>query len=47
MSKSQQKPAPSGRVWNAPRLVRIGTIADVAGASNQPGQTVSQVATKT
>ena len=32
MTKSQQKPALSGRVWNAPRLVRIGTIADVAGA---------------
>ena len=31
MPKSQQKPAPTGRVWNAPRLVRIGTIADVAG----------------
>lgn len=32
MTKSQQKPAPTGRVWNAPRLVRIGTIADVAGS---------------
>ena len=30
MTKSQQKPAPTGRVWNAPRLKRIGTIADVA-----------------
>ena len=32
MTKSQQKPAPTGRAWNTPRLVRIGTIADVAGA---------------
>lgn len=31
MTKSQQKPAPTGRVWSAPRLERIGTIADVAG----------------
>ena len=31
MTKSQHKPALTGRVWNAPRLVRIGTIADVAG----------------
>ena len=31
MSNSQQKPAPTGRVWNTPRLKRIGTIADVAG----------------
>ena len=32
MSSSKQKPAPTGRMWNTPRLVRIGTIADVAGA---------------
>ena len=32
MSSSKQKTAPTGRMWNAPRLVRIGTIADVAGA---------------
>lgn len=32
MSKSKQTPAPTSRVWNTPRLVRIGTIADVAGA---------------
>ena len=32
MSKSQQTPARTVREWNAPRLVRIGTIADVAGA---------------
>ena len=32
MTKSQHKPAPIGHVWNAPRLVRIGTIADVAGS---------------
>lgn len=31
MSKSQQVPASSPRAWNAPRLVRIGTIVDVAG----------------
>ena len=30
MSKSQQTPARTVREWNAPRLVRIGTIADVA-----------------
>lgn len=30
MSDSKQMPAPASRVWNAPRLVRIGTIADVA-----------------
>ena len=30
MSTSKQMPASPGRVWNAPRLVRIGTIADVA-----------------
>ena len=44
MTKSQQKPALSGRVWNAPRLVRIGTIADVAGketAGTQAGNTKS------
>ena len=32
MSNSKQKPAPTSRVWNAPRLTRIGTIADVAGS---------------
>ena len=32
MSPSKQMPASPGRVWNAPRLVRIGTIADVAAA---------------
>ena len=40
MSKSQQVPASSARAWNAPRLVRIGTIADVAnsqGAGPQGG----------
>ena len=42
MSKSQQAPARTVREWNAPRLVRIGTIADVAGA---PAGT-SQNATK-
>ena len=31
MSNSKQKPTPVSRVWNAPRLIRIGTIADVAG----------------
>ena len=31
MSKSQQTPARTVREWNAPRLVRIGTIADVTG----------------
>ena len=30
MSTSKQMPASPARVWNAPRLVRIGTIADVA-----------------
>ena len=30
MSKSKQMPASSARAWNAPRLVRIGTIAEVA-----------------
>ena len=30
MSNSKQMPASPARVWNAPRLVRIGTIADVA-----------------
>lgn len=32
MTNPQQKPAPTGRVWTAPRLQRIGTIADVAGS---------------
>lgn len=32
MSKSKQMPASSARAWNAPRLVRIGTIAEVAGS---------------
>lgn len=32
MSKSQQMPASSVREWNAPVLVRIGTIADVANS---------------
>ena len=36
MSTAKQMPAPTGRVWNTPRLVRIGTIADVAG-SQTPG----------
>ena len=31
MSSPKQTPAPTRRVWNAPRLTRIGTIADVAG----------------
>ena len=31
MSNANQTPAPISRVWNAPRLKRIGTIADVAG----------------
>ena len=31
MSTSKQMTASPARVWNAPRLVRIGTIADVAG----------------
>lgn len=30
MSLPKQMPAPTNRVWNAPRLTRIGTIADVA-----------------
>lgn len=34
MPKSNQMPAPTARVWNVPRLVRIGTIADVAGGGN-------------
>ena len=34
MTNSQQMPAPTGRVWNAPRLERIGTIADVAANAN-------------
>ena len=33
MTQSKQMPAPTGRVWNTPRIVRIGTIADVAGAA--------------
>ena len=33
MTTSQHKPAPTDRVWNAPRLTKIGTIADVAGNS--------------
>lgn len=32
MSNSKKMPAPTSREWNAPRLVRIGTIADVAGS---------------
>ena len=31
MSNSKQMPTSPARVWNAPRVVRIGTIADVAG----------------
>ena len=31
MSNAKNVLAPASRVWNAPRLVRIGTIADVAG----------------
>lgn len=31
MSKSPQTPAPASRVWTTPRLIRLGTIADVAG----------------
>lgn len=38
MSKAQQMPASSTRVWNAPRLKRIGTIADVAGATGSAFQ---------
>lgn len=34
MSTSKQMPASPARVWNAPRLVRIGTIADVAAANS-------------
>ena len=30
MSKSNQMPVSVARAWNAPRLRRIGTIADVA-----------------
>ena len=32
MPNSKQMPASPGRVWNPPRLNRIGTIADVAGS---------------
>lgn len=32
MSNANQTPAPMTRAWNAPRLKRIGTIADVAGS---------------
>ena len=39
MSKSQQAPARTVREWNAPRLVRIGTIADVAGNGTVTTQT--------
>ena len=38
MSTSQQTPARTVREWNAPRLVRIGTIADVAGNSGSAFQ---------
>ena len=38
MSNSSQTPAPTKRVWNAPRLKRIGTIADVAGAQGAGAQ---------
>lgn len=34
MSNSEQTPAPSNRVWIAPHLERIGTIADVAANAN-------------
>ena len=34
MSTSKQMPASPARVWNAPRLVRIGTIADVAATNS-------------
>jgi hypothetical protein len=34
------------KTWAAPRFEKLGTIRDVAGISNQPGQTVNQVATK-
>ena len=39
MTELQHKPAPTGRVWNAPRLKRIGTIADVSGNSGSAFQT--------
>ena len=41
MSKSQQAPARTVREWNAPRLVRIGTIADVAGGPTPISQTTN------
>ena len=41
MSKSQQTPARTVREWNAPRLVRIGTIADVAGGQTPISQSTN------
>ena len=41
MSKSQQTPARTVQEWNAPRLVRIGTIADVAGGPIPIAQAVN------
>lgn len=34
MTNSKQKSAPVNREWNAPRLTRIGTIADVAAINS-------------
>lgn len=38
MSNAKQTPAPTHRVWNAPLLKRIGTIADVAGSQGAGAQ---------
>lgn len=39
MEKTSTNPAPAARIWTAPRLVKLGTIADVAGSgtANQQG----------
>jgi len=40
MQKTSPNPAPAAKTWSAPRLVKLGTIADVAGggvAGTQPG----------
>lgn len=34
------------KAWTRPELVRLGKIADVAGASNTTGQVISMVNTK-
>ena len=39
MITPQHKPALTGRVWNAPRLNRIGTIADVTANGTVNNQT--------